>query len=96
MENKMIEEQNAEMTDFLNQYPLEQRPLDETLSELKTNVSAIRSHLEKKPKKISMKQLDRKLDLILKILLQNGMVSQDELQQSCSPPKKMKRMHFKE
>ena len=74
-----IKNQNLEMAEFLSQFPVsEKRDLDQTLTELEQNVTAIRSHLENKPKKITMKQLDQKLDLILKILIQNGLVYKEE------------------
>ena len=70
-----VMEQNSEMTDFLNQFPvIGKRELDHTLSVLEENVNAIRTHLESKPKKVTMKELSEKIDLILKILVQNGMV----------------------
>ena len=82
MEERTIEETNLEMTDFLNQFQvMEKRNLDQKLTVLEENVNAIRSHLEKKPKKITIKELSEKIDLILKILLHNGMVyNEGELQ----------------
>ena len=77
MEGRTIAEQNSEMNEFLTQFPVEGRKIDETLADLETNVTAIRTHLENKPKKISMKQLDQKLDQILKILYQNGFAREE-------------------
>ena len=83
MEVRTIEEQNAEMADFLSQFPaLEKRNLDQTLTDLEQNVNAIRSLLESKPKRVTMKQLNEKLDLILKMLIKNGLGYKDEELQS--------------
>ena len=51
---------------------MEKRDLDSTLAALEENVNAIRTRLENKPKRITLLQIDRKLDLILKILSKNG------------------------
>ena len=74
MDNIKLEQQNLEMADFLSQYPLENKDLNKTLEDMEENVTAIRSFLERKTKRITMKELNEKLDLILKILLQNGFV----------------------
>ena len=65
---------NQNMIQYLEGIPIEEKTngLDETLSCLQENVNFIRHHLEKKPKKLSMKKLDKKLDLILDILKKNG------------------------
>ena len=68
-----IIEQNSEMTEFLNQFPVEmgKRDLDSTLAALEENLLAIRTQIENKPKRITLLQIDQKLDLILNILSQN-------------------------
>ena len=62
------------MIQYLEEIPIEEKTngLDETLSCLQENVNSIRHYLEKKPEKLSMKKLDKKLDLILDILKKNG------------------------
>ena len=69
-----ITEQTSEMNDFLDQYStrLKKRKLDQTLAVMEENLNAIRSQLENKPKRITLLHVDRKLDLILKILSKNG------------------------
>ena len=61
-----IIEQNSEMTEFLNQFPVEmgKRDLDSTLAILEENLLANRSRIENKPKRITLLQIDQKLDLI--------------------------------
>ena len=54
------------------------RNLDQKLIQLEQNVTAIRSHLESKPRKVTMVQLDDKLDLIINILIQNGLTYKEE------------------
>ena len=73
MDFESIEAVNEEMRQLLNQFPME-RPKDvqQTLVQLEANVTAIRSHLERKPKKTTMIQIDKKLDIILNTLIQNG------------------------
>ena len=63
-----------EMIQLLNQIPIEEKTsgIDETLSSLQENVNFIRDQIEKKPKKLSLKKLDEKLTMILKILKKNG------------------------
>ena len=73
---RTIAQQNSEMNEFLSQFPIEGRKIDETLADIETNVTAICAHLENKPKRISMKQLDQKLDQILKFLHQNGLINE--------------------
>ena len=74
-----VEEVNDEMTQFLEQFPVaEPKDVQQTLSQLETDVTAIHSLLMKKTKKVTMVQLDQKLDVILKVLLQNGLTYQDE------------------
>lgn len=69
MDDIKLEQQNLAMADFLNQFPLEKQDLNKTLEDVEENVTAIRSFLERKSKRITMKELNEKLDLILKILL---------------------------
>ena len=73
-----VEKANEEMSQFLEQFPVEE-PIDmkQTLTQLETDVISIRSHLMKKTKKVTMVQLNQKLDVILKILLQHGLTYQD-------------------
>ena len=65
---------DSEMIQLLNQIPIEEKPsgIDETLTSLQENVNFIRDQIEKKPKKLSLKKLDEKLIMILKILKKNG------------------------
>ena len=72
-----ITEQNLEMADFLQYFQVEERNLNKTIIQLEENVNAIRSHIESKSKKITMKQLDAKLEMIIKILSQNGLVCKE-------------------
>ena len=71
--NDAIEKANEEMREFLDQFPVETRDVQRTLVQLENQMTAIRTHLERKPKKCTMIQLNEKLDLILKILTQNGL-----------------------
>ena len=68
-----IEKVNEEMREFLDQFPVETKYVQRTLVQLENDMTAIRTHLERKPKKCMMIQLDQKLDVILKILTQNGL-----------------------
>ena len=68
----MVEKASEEMKEFLDEFPAQQT-VQETLVQLETDVVAIRSHLERKTKKVTMVQLDQKLDTIIKILNQNGL-----------------------
>ena len=68
---KKVKRDNAEMADFLQNFPVESRDVEQTLVRLENDVLAIRSQLERKVKKTTLAQLDLKLDTILKIL-QNG------------------------
>ena len=68
-----IEPVNEEMRQLLKLFTVERsKDVQQTLTQLETNVTAIRSHLERKSKKTSLIQVDKKLDIILNTLIQNG------------------------
>ena len=69
-----VAEQNSEMIDFLQYFNVEERNLKDSILQLERNVDAIRTHIESKSKKITMKQLNEKLEKIIQILNQNGLV----------------------
>ena len=70
----MVEKANEEMRELLDQFPAEEaKDMQQTLVQLENDVIAIRTYLERKTKKITMIQLDKKLDTIVKILNQNGL-----------------------
>ena len=67
-----VETVNEEMRQLLKLFPIERsKDVQQTLAQLETNVTAIRSHLERKPKKTTLIQVDKKLDIILNTLIQN-------------------------
>ena len=69
-----------EMADFLCKYPVpREKDVQSSLVKLETDVASIRSHLETKPKKITMAQIDKKLDSIIEIFLQNGFIIPTEM-----------------
>ena len=72
---KKVKYDNTEMANFLQNFPIEESSKDvgQSLMRLENDVIAIRSQLERKVKKITLAQIDRKLDTILKILMQNGL-----------------------
>ena len=67
-----IDEQNAEMSNFLQQFPDSESNIGEQIARLENDICAIRSSLEKKVKKITMSQLNTKLDYIINALSQSG------------------------
>ena len=70
---------NEEMTQFLKQFPVEEgKGVEQTLAQLETDVTAIHSLLMKKTKKVTLVQIDQKIDVILKVLQQNGLTHQEE------------------
>ena len=73
-----IQKMNDEMTEFLDQFPEEPKDMQKTLTQLETDVTAIHSLLMKKTKKVTLVQINQKLDVILKTLLQNGLTYQEE------------------
>ena len=73
-----IPKMNQEMTQFLEQFPEESKDMQQTLAQLETNVTAIHSLLMKKTKKVTLAQINQKIDVILKTLLQNGLTYQEE------------------
>ena len=74
-----VEKVNEEMTQFLEQFPVEEpKGMQQTLAQLETDVTAIHSLLTKKTKKVTLVQINQKIDLILKVLLQNGLTYQEE------------------
>ena len=77
---KKVKYDNIEMTNFLDNFPVEESSKDvgQSLVRLETDVTAIRSQLERKVKKITLAQIDGKLDTILKILMQNGLTENCE------------------
>ena len=48
--------------------PSQARSVEETLIQMESDITNIRSCLENKPKKLSLKHIDKKLDIIIKIL----------------------------
>ena len=73
-----ISKMNEEMTEFLEQFPEEPKDMQQTLAQLETDVTAIHSLLMKKTKKVTLVQINQKIDVILKTLLQNGLTYQEE------------------
>ena len=82
---KKVKRDNAEMADFLQNFPVESRDVEQTLVRLENDVLAIRSQLERKVKKITLAQIDGKLDTILKILMQNGLTENCENELDTEP-----------
>ena len=76
----MIEQQNTEMANFLEQFPTEEPKIVwQTLVRMESDITAIRSQLERKPRKITLAQMDAKIDTIIKILLQNGLTYKEDV-----------------
>ena len=73
-----IQKMNDEMTEFLDQFPDEPKDMQKTLTQLETDVTAIHSLLTKKTKKVTLVQINQKIDVILKTLLQNGLIYREE------------------
>ena len=73
-----IDEPNAEMTDFLSQFPESDTNIGEQIARLENDICAIRSSLEKKVKKITMAQLNIKIDYIISALHQSGITYSDD------------------
>ena len=73
-----IQKMNDEMTEFLDQFPDEPKDMQQTLAQLETDVTAIHSLLTKKTKKVTLVQINQKIDVILKTLLQNGLIYREE------------------
>ena len=69
-----INDSNKELLDFLDQFdkdtplPSQAKSVEEMLMQMEHDITNIRSCLEYKPKKLSLKDIDKKLDKILKIL----------------------------
>ena len=67
-----ITNNSNEMLEFLDQFedtlPSQAKSVGETLMQMEDDITNIRSRLEYKPKKLSLKDIDKKLDKILKIL----------------------------
>ena len=62
-----------EMLELLDQFentPVinQAKSIDQTLMQMESDITSIRSSLEKKQKKLSLKDIDRKLDIIIKML----------------------------
>ena len=68
---KKLKYDNTEMANFLQNFPIEESSKDvgQSLVRLENDITAIRSQLERKVKKITLTQIDGKLDMILKILI---------------------------
>ena len=73
-----IQKMNDEMTEFLDQFPEKSKDMQQTLAQLETDVTAIHSLLTKKTKKVTLVQINQKIDVILKTLLQNGLIYREE------------------
>ena len=73
-DHNSIDNSNKEMQEFLYQFgkaepiPCQAKSVGETLLQMEHHITNIRSYLENKPKKLSLKDIDKKLDAILKIL----------------------------
>ena len=67
---------NKEMLELLDRFekdnissvPSQTKSVEETLIQMENDITNIRSCLENKPKKLSLKDVDKKLDTILQIL----------------------------
>ena len=57
-----------EMLEFLEAIPSQAKSVEQTLLQMENDITSIRSSLENKPKKLSLKDIDRKLDVIIKML----------------------------
>ena len=57
-----------EMLEFLETIPSQAKSVEQTLLQMENDIISIRSSLENKPKKLSLKDIDRKLDIIIKML----------------------------
>ena len=63
------EKTNDDMTDFLNQFTDKtETSVTETLHQLQQSVTSIQTKLDAKPKRITLSQIDAKIDTILEIL----------------------------
>ena len=63
----------TEILEFLDHFENTQvisqvKSIDQTLMQMESDITSIRSSLEMKPKKLSLKDIDRKLDIIIKML----------------------------
>ena len=67
-----IHEQSADMSDFLQHFPVSESNIGEQIARLENDICAIRSSLEKMVKKITISQLNTKLDYIINALTQRG------------------------
>ena len=75
---KSIDEQNTEMSNFLQQFPDSESNIGEQIARLENDICAIRSSLEKKVKKITMAQLNTKIDYIISALRQSGITFSEQ------------------
>ena len=59
----------GEILDFLEPVNCSQaKSVEQTLTQMESDITSIRSTLENKPKKLSLKDINRKLDVIIKML----------------------------
>ena len=58
----------GEMFDFLEPVTSQAKSVEQTLTQMESDITSIRSTLENKPKKLSLKDINRKLDIIIKML----------------------------
>ena len=65
------------MTGFMEQFPssdnTNNNSLELSLNSMQTEIAAIRKKLETKPRKVTLCTIDDKLNLIIKILNENGL-----------------------
>ena len=59
-------DQKQEMVDFLQQFENDTAPV--TLQQLQEGITSIQTKLEKKPKRVTLSQVNEKIDKVLEIL----------------------------
>ena len=77
-----------EMNQFISQFPPDDANIGDSLLRLEQDVTAIRSSLDTRVKKMSLVQLSAKIDYLNKMLVHNGFVLPDEIVQSSTDNKK--------
>ena len=74
--------QNQEMNEFLQQFPLDDANISSSLTRLENDVTAIRSKLDIRAKKMTLLQISAKIDYLMSVLVHNGFTLPDQLNQS--------------
>ena len=77
-----------EMNQLISQFPTDDANIGDSLLRLEQDVTAIRSSLDTRVKKMSLVQLSAKIDYLNKMLVHNGFVLPDEIVQSSTDNKK--------